>query len=229
MKNRSAVWINDFDFNDTQREQLLRVWPRISDRENALIFIDEIRGCLKTHMGLFETKTKTDEKRDRLNDIIKHSNGLIKSFNNLPDDMVGELNAGIKESLYFSKQNRFISESLKAASCVMNGNNDYPGVVEMAGIIHDWLILISDEAQKIAAVKGKAGKNKSREMSLVSQLAKIYYKQFKKAPSSKNNSNFRNFISELSNVLNMELGSDVVKNSLIGLGFIPKKMGLPPQ
>jgi len=218
LKTQSTKWIADYQFSENDRAKLLKVWPRKNDKEKAVKFILAIQRNLKYYLLFNDDKSNTKDKNNRVNDLIKYSNNLIKELDRLPNDICGEINGLVKENLYFS-ENKKTSHVLKAASDAMSSNNTQPAFFEMADIIKVFLNVIILESKKTLPISTKSGKNISREIYLIKEFAKTYYDVFNEVPASGNRSKFRNFIKEFSNITNITLGAPAVNHALKSVTF----------
>jgi hypothetical protein len=218
MKKIEGKWVKPFEFSAKQRSILLKVWPREKDQQNATVYIDQVQRQIEVWLSMVEdVRTSVPQTRTLAIKLSNKIEVLKQTLDELPEDFVSHLDAGVTEKLYTKKykyEYEMAKEALNAISSSSHSHwykKEYPSLMEMDEVLNEFLILIQDVAKDMSTLKAPSGQDKGYEKLLVKWLAELYERVFNKIPSSGNGSTFRRLASELSTILGYDLGADIIR------------------
>ncbi|WP_146207541.1 hypothetical protein [Nitrosomonas ureae] len=212
----SAIRIRPFKFTKEQKDHLIiSGWQLQADRAKAILFVAEAEPEIERWLTLArEEAASTNAKiqRETAKQIQTTALKLQNAINDMPCDMISRIDVALRSRttrLHVYPQYSKATEYLRGASGQERAN-----LFQMTEILNSLLDLLGETAGEVAAYKKPPGVNKGRERALILTLSTIYERCFKEQPSFENNSNFRNFLSELSSITGYEFGKESVKKSI---------------
>lgn len=213
MKQPTGKLVASFNFTDIQRQKLMRVWPRATDRQKAEKFINHVENIVEIWLpGAQEPKATIPEMRNYAASIHKAAIALQSALDAPPENVAFHLKAHVDGWLngFHRHEHEEVTNDLR---CLFP-DIPRPGLFEMAEVLDSWLDLLRKFSEKLSVMNGISGNDKSAEKQLIFMLAGTYEQDFGKPPKASNGSNFRKFSSELSGILGWELGANIVSEIL---------------
>lgn len=217
MKKIEGKWIAPFEFSDSQRIKLLKVWPRRKDQQKSTTYIDQVQSHIELWLSIVEEEnTSAPQTRTHANKLLNRIDSLRQAFDELPEDFISELDANVMARLHVQKYKYEYEVAKNAIKTIVNTPHEsqrktYPSLEEVYEILNELLVLVKDASASMSVLKGRPGPDKNYEKLLVKWLAEDYENVFGKAPSSSNGSTFRRLASELSSILGYELGANIIQ------------------
>lgn len=189
-----------FQFTKVQRNDLLQSWKREKDRSKATVLLDALEPRIEIWHQM-EPK----------------------------DDRIGgrEIKSAAKKFLRHIEQLReFMDNNRLILSRVHDFKPDLHGGPKCFPRFWQDLQEIENATNKaVANIQLTTGPNNSHEAFLVGMVAGLWVRVFDKNPSGSANSNFRQFLENLSMVLDCNIGPGAVEDGLTGYRYVPSVNG----
>lgn len=238
----------EFQFTEEQRAELLKCWQRRAEREQAAEFLDEAELCISSWLPELQRRpTPVKKKIECAERLQKAAQEMVAALGGMPPDVAALLNVMWLRQKYGDDYFRQHSEA-----CLKDRENQVAGLYKVlahsiAGkprphIVSELDKLPPDFLKSIPAIVGmlkplevaamdmtegiRAEKNwnpKEHEKRLALSLALGYARVYGKPPSAANGSNFRKFAAQLSKILGLHIGADIVAYSCETVSIYPQK------
>lgn len=214
MKNSDFYVIEKFTFTKDQCNEFAKVLPRrtANEKKAAILFIEKARSTVERWKAGEQPgqATTANESKPHLQALANTSAELKKTLDEIPNDIRRALHATIVTQICCEPNNKHESLSDKLRQLGISDPLDIENniLMEILSLVNDVAIEMDNN------ITVKTGVDTDQLIGLVANLADHYYECFQKEPKAGNNSNFREFVTQLGGIIYHSIGAETVKSGL---------------